>query len=114
MKPEYVHTIVQLALAEDLGKGGDITTNNLVPRNSYSQARLVACADGVICGVNLARAVFKALNRRVIFRAVISDGRLVRRGDTIAKISGPTRVLLSIFCHFYQVLPLKHTSLLKR
>jgi nicotinate-nucleotide pyrophosphorylase (carboxylating) len=95
MKPEYIHTIVHLALAEDLGKGGDITTNNLIPSKSRSKAHLVARADGIICGVNLARQVFKTLDRKVIFRILIKDGQPVRRGDTIVEISGPTRVLLS-------------------
>jgi nicotinate-nucleotide pyrophosphorylase (carboxylating) len=95
MKPEYIRTIVHLALAEDLGKGGDITTDNLVPKRSISHARLVAKADGIICGVNLACEVFKTLNRKVIFRTLIGDGKRVRRGEAIADISGPTRVLLS-------------------
>ena len=94
MKPEYVKTIVQLALAEDLGQG-DITTDNLVPASSLSKARLIAKDDGVICGVNLAREVFKTLDPKIIFLAFINDGQSVRRGDVIAEISGSTRVLLS-------------------
>ncbi len=94
MKPEYVKTIVQLALAEDIGEG-DITTDNLIPLNSQGQARLISKADGVICGVNLSREVFKTLNSRITFRALIKDGQAVRRGDIIAEISGSTRALLS-------------------
>ncbi len=94
MKPEYIKTIVQLALAEDLG-AGDITTDNLIPPHFQSKACLVAKADGVICGITFARDVFKTLSPKVVFHALISDGKTVRRGDTIAKISGPTRVLLS-------------------
>ena len=94
MNPEYVKTIVQLALAEDLGDG-DITTDNLIPSNSRSQARLIAKDDGVVCGVNFAREVFKTLNPKVVFRLLIRDGQQVRRGNAIAEISGPTRVLLS-------------------
>lgn len=94
MKPEYIRKIVRLALAEDLG-GGDITSDNLIPVKSRSKARLIAHADGVICGVLLAREVFKTLNSRVIFRALIKDGQKVRRGDTIAEIFGSTRALLS-------------------
>lgn len=94
MKPKYVKTIVHLALAEDVGQG-DITTDNLVSRKSRSRARLIAKADGVICGVNLAREVFKTLNSKIVFRALINDGQVVRRGDIIAEISGSTRTLLS-------------------
>jgi nicotinate-nucleotide pyrophosphorylase (carboxylating) len=94
MKSEYIRTIVQLALAEDIGKG-DITTDNLVPVNSRSKARLIAKASGIICGINIAREVFKTLNSKIIFNALISDGQSVNRGDVIAEISGPTRGLLS-------------------
>ena len=94
MKQEYVKTMVQLALDEDIGDG-DITTDNLIPLNSCSKARLIAKADGVICGINFAREVFKTLNSRVIFRAFINDGQPVRREGIIAEISGPTRALLS-------------------
>ncbi len=95
MTPDYVKMIVHLALAEDLGKGGDITTNNLISRHALSNARLVAKADGVICGVKLAREVFKTLSSKVVFKALISDGQEVSKGDIIAEISGPTRSLLS-------------------
>ena len=94
MKPAYVHTIVQLALAEDVGQG-DITTENLIPLRSRSRARLVAKADGVICGINLACEVFKTLNSKVVFRALMKDGKRIRKGDIIAEISGPTRTLLT-------------------
>ncbi len=94
MKPEYVKTIIQLALAEDIGEG-DITTDNLVPSNSRSKARLISKSDGIICGVNLAREVFKALNSKIIFRPLIKDGQAVHKGSIIAEISGPTRALLS-------------------
>ena len=94
MRPAYISTIVQLALAEDIGQG-DITTDNLIPSNAQSKARLIAKADGIICGVHLAREVFKTLNSRITFRAFINDGQLVYRGDIIAEISGSTRALLS-------------------
>ena len=94
MKPEYVRTIIQLALAEDIGEG-DITTDHLVPFKSRGQARLISNGDGVVCGVNLAREVFKTLNSKVTFSTLIKDGQSVRRGGIIAEISGPTRALLS-------------------
>jgi nicotinate-nucleotide pyrophosphorylase (carboxylating) len=94
MKSEYVKTLVQLALAEDIGRG-DITTDNLIPPNSQSKARLVSKTDGIICGINLAREVFKTLDPKAAFRVLISDGQPVRRGQIIAEISGSTRALLS-------------------
>jgi nicotinate-nucleotide pyrophosphorylase (carboxylating) len=94
MKPEYTRAIIQLALAEDIGKG-DITTDNLVPLKAQSKARLVAKADGIVCGVDLARQVFRTLSPKVVFRALLKDGRRVRKNQAIAELSGPTRVLLT-------------------
>jgi len=94
MKPDYLRTIVQLALAEDLG-AGDITTDNLVPSGTKSKARLVAREAGIICGLDLAREVFRTLDPKVIFRKSAADGRPVRRGQIVAEISGRTRALLT-------------------
>jgi nicotinate-nucleotide pyrophosphorylase (carboxylating) len=94
MKRKYVRTIVQLAIAEDVGRG-DITTDNMIPVNLRSHACLIAKDDGVICGVELAHEVFKTINPKVIFRTLVSDGQPVRRGAIIAEISGSTRALLS-------------------
>ncbi len=78
MKPAYIKTIVHLALGEDIGKG-DITTDFLVPSHAHARARLVARADGIICGIDLAREVFKTLNAKICFRAFIQDGQRVAR-----------------------------------
>ena len=94
MRPDYVKIIVQLALAEDVGQG-DVTTENLIPFNSLSHARLIAKANGVICGIDLAREVFTTLDPKISFRAHLKDGRLVKPNDVIADISGATRTLLS-------------------
>jgi len=93
MKPAYIRTIIQLALAEDLG-AGDITSDHLIPKNSKSQARLIAKSDGIVCGIDFATQVFKSLNRKVVFKALVRDGHKVRRGHIIAEISGSTRALL--------------------
>ncbi len=94
MKPEYVQTIVQLALAEDLGRG-DITTNHLVASNIQAKARFIAKDEGIICGVDMARRVFKALSPAVKFKILLKDGQKVKKTDIIAEITGPARALLS-------------------
>ncbi len=94
MKPEYLRTVIQLALAEDLGEG-DITTNNMIPSNSRSKARLVSKTEGIICGLGLAAQVFKTLDAKIVFRTLVKDGQRVRGNQVIAEISGPTRSLLS-------------------
>ncbi|MBF0511550.1 MAG: carboxylating nicotinate-nucleotide diphosphorylase [Candidatus Omnitrophica bacterium] len=90
----YARTIVQLALVEDIGHG-DITSKNLIPAEARITARLVAKGDGVICGMNLAYEVFKALDSKVIFHVLIKDGMRVSKGDVVAEVYGLARVLLS-------------------
>ncbi|MDE2009589.1 MAG: carboxylating nicotinate-nucleotide diphosphorylase, partial [Candidatus Omnitrophica bacterium] len=48
-----------------------------------------------VCGLKIAREVFKTLNPKIVFRALVKDGQKVRLGQVIAEISGPTRSLLS-------------------
>jgi len=94
MKPAYIKTIVHLALAEDIGKG-DITTDFLVPSHAHARGHLVARGEGIICGIELAREVFKTLNAKISFRAFFQDGQRVGKNDVIAEISGSARALLS-------------------
>ena len=80
MKPKYINAIVKLAIAEDLG-AGDITTDNLVPRNSKSKARLTAKAEGVVCGVNFAREVDITINSPVWQLPIKRQSPICSRSD---------------------------------
>ncbi len=94
MRPQDVHHIVRLALAEDIGQG-DITTNAIVPANLKAKAVLRAKADGVICGLILTQETFKTLSLKLQFKALVKDGQRVKKGQTLARIEGPGRALLS-------------------
>jgi nicotinate-nucleotide pyrophosphorylase (carboxylating) len=94
MKQEYIRTIVQLALAEDIGQG-DITTDNLIPSKSKSHAKIIANANGIVCGTTLAHEVFKSLDKKVVFRTHKVDGKSVSKGQVISTVYGLTRALLS-------------------
>ncbi len=89
----YLHDIVMRALSEDMPLG-DITTDNIVSDEDVSNAELLAKQDAVIVGLAVAQHVFEVLDSRVKFTALIKDGDSVKKGDIIAKVSGPTRALL--------------------
>ena len=89
-----VSEAVARALAEDIGRG-DLTTDALIPADSESTARLVARTSGIIAGLALAEAAFRALDPHVRFEIAVPDGASASGGDTIATISGSTRALLS-------------------
>jgi nicotinate-nucleotide pyrophosphorylase (carboxylating) len=90
-----VERAVAAALEEDLGQAGDITTDPIVPTDSNSEAEIVARKAGVIAGLELAAASFKALDAQAEFDAFVEDGAKVERGTRITRIAGKTRALLS-------------------
>lgn len=89
----YIHDIVLNALKEDMPLG-DVTTDNIVQEGNISNAEFLAKQDAVIAGLDVARHVFETLDSSVKFTALIEDGDEVKKGDIIARVSGPTIALL--------------------
>jgi nicotinate-nucleotide pyrophosphorylase (carboxylating) len=87
--------LVRSALLEDLGRAGDLTTDAIVPADAQAELRLVARQEGVLAGLDLARLAFGALDARVRFEAVLSDGSELAPGQEIARIRGSARAMLS-------------------
>ena len=94
LSPIYVDSIVKAALAEDIGSG-DITTALTIPRESDATGVIVAKEQGVICGLDVVRAAFKALDPEITVEEVAGDGSRIAAGDTIATLSGKTRGILT-------------------
>jgi len=90
-----VERAVTAALAEDLGLAGDITTDPIIPPDAKGEAAIVARRPGVVAGLDLAEAAFRTLDPEVTFTRVVNDGGRIEAGDTIAKIKGRTRALLT-------------------
>ena len=86
--------LVRMALAEDLGRAGDITTDAIVPAERRASLQLRARQPGVIAGLDVARCAFQTLSPEVRME-IIGDGGAVEPGDVIATISGPARALLT-------------------
>lgn len=90
-----VEAAIRAALAEDLGLQGDITTNATVPARARAVAVIATRTDGVISGLQLAEAAFRALDPNINFEIAIGDGKGAKAGEVIAKISGQARALLT-------------------
>ncbi|NLU77347.1 carboxylating nicotinate-nucleotide diphosphorylase [Micromonospora sp. HNM0581] len=102
LDPDQVRRVVENALVEDLGPDGlDVTSTATVPAAQTDTADVVARADGVVAGLAVAAAVFElaavatASGRTVEVSLVAHDGERVARGDVLATVTGPTRVLLT-------------------
>lgn len=90
-----VEAAVRSALAEDLGRAGDITSLATIPPGRTARAVLAARKAGVLCGMDLARAAFAAMDGSLSFDARLLDGHRLQPGETIATIEGDARALLS-------------------
>ncbi|MDE2717727.1 MAG: carboxylating nicotinate-nucleotide diphosphorylase [Chloroflexota bacterium] len=76
------------------------TTETLVPADLQGTARIIPKADGVLAGVEVAEAVFRAVDSSLEFRAIRSDGARLRvadstgESDAIAELSGSVASIL--------------------
>jgi nicotinate-nucleotide pyrophosphorylase (carboxylating) len=93
--PLLYEEAVRRALAEDLGRAGDLTTDAIVPANCLAEARLVARAAGRIAGVEPALAAFRLLDPSVEAGVALADGSDAAAGATIATVRGPARAILA-------------------
>ena len=89
----YVQEHVKNALIEDIGFG-DITTENLAGENDFLSAELNTRDDGVLCGCEVFKTVFKSLCDDVKIKFYFKDGDKIHKGDKIADISGSAKCLL--------------------
>lgn len=90
-----VLSAVRSALDEDLGLSGDITTNATVGADVGANALLVARKPGVVSGLALAEAAFRELDPNCAFEIDIEDGQSIVANDTVARISGNARAILT-------------------
>ncbi len=87
--------LVRAALEEDLAGGVDVTSAATVPVDQRAVGDLVARGDGVLAGLPVAQAVFRATTGGELeFRAKAADGDRVSAGDVLATVGGRTRELL--------------------
>lgn len=89
-----VGRLIDLALAEDLGRG-DVTTESVIGAHREPvRAELVAREDLIVFGVDIAREVFARLDPAVVVSVRIGDGGAASRGDVVLAISGPASPIL--------------------
>ena len=87
--------LVRMALLEDLGRAGDLTTDTIVPADARDELRLVARQAGVLAGLDLARLAFTIMDSSMAFTVSAPDGTVLAPGMEIARISGKSRAILT-------------------
>jgi nicotinate-nucleotide pyrophosphorylase (carboxylating) len=90
-----IEPLVRMALLEDLGRAGDLTTDAIVPVAHRATTLLVARQPGVVAGLDLARLAFQLIDPLIEMHIERGDGAALAPGDLIATISGPARGILT-------------------
>jgi nicotinate-nucleotide pyrophosphorylase (carboxylating) len=85
---------VRAALAEDVGTG-DVTSRAILAPDHHAHARLIVKRGGVIAGLEVARAVFAEVDRRIGFHPCVEEGRPVEAGTVVAEVTGPAASVLT-------------------
>jgi nicotinate-nucleotide pyrophosphorylase (carboxylating) len=90
-----IEPIVRAALAEDLGRAGDITSAACIDADARLAARFASRRYGVVAGIGCARLSLLALDPAARFEVVVSDGEPLQAGTVIARVDANARALLS-------------------
>ena len=87
--------LISLALNEDLGTAGDVTSRAFIPTESVSRARIVSRCDCIASGIAIASEVFRRVDETLTITAHAAEGERLSPGSVLLEISGPTRSILS-------------------
>ena len=93
--PLLIEPLVRSALAEDLGRAGDLTTDTIVPAVARARGVLNARKAGVVAGLAVAEMAFHLLDPDVRFEIEWSDGAGIGANQPIATVTGRARALLT-------------------
>ena len=88
-------TLIDLALSEDLGEQGDITSKSFIPENRHSSGKIIVKEDCVIAGSEIAEQVFNKFDPSIKIDVLLKSGSSAQCNATVINLSGKTRSILS-------------------
>ena len=98
--------LIRAALAEDLGRAGDITSNAVIPAGTPMEGVVRSREAGRIAGAEAAAMAFNLVDGAVNVAVAQPDGARVEAGTTVLSVDGPAhailaaeRVALNLLCH---------------
>jgi nicotinate-nucleotide pyrophosphorylase (carboxylating) len=90
----FDRSIIKAALAEDIG-AGDVTSLCTIPEGLMAAATMVARESLVVCGIELAEAVFRELAPEAQIERAAVDGQRVDSGHPLLVIRARARAILA-------------------
>src|SRR5439155_7398259 len=86
---------INRALAEDFGRGGDVTSTATIDPDARFTAEMNARQDLVVAGLEIAAAFFRRLDVNVRIELLASDGDAVCAGAVLMRLQGNARAMLA-------------------
>lgn len=91
---ENIQHLIQMTLAEDIGDG-DHSSLSCIPVEVQGEMKLLVKADGVLCGVDVAREVLRQVDDTIQMEQFMHDGDTIRKGDIVFKLRGSAQKMLT-------------------
>ncbi len=94
--PQFdLQEFVRRVLAEDMGSGGDVTSDATIAADARFKAEMNCREPITVAGLDIAIAFFRALDREVRVRKEVADGDSVRAGTVLMRLEGHARAMLA-------------------
>lgn len=87
--------LIELALREDLGDRGDVTSQAVIPKEMQGCAAFVARSPGVLAGWPAVERVVWSVDADLQLECLKSDGERIVKGDRLATVAGSMRSILA-------------------
>ncbi len=85
-----------MALDDDLGSAGDITSKSTIPEAAESVGRFVARREGVIAGLPIVGLIAERFHPFITWKPFVSDGDRIAPGEVLGEVRGQTRSILAL------------------
>ena len=85
--------IISNAIREDVGDG-DHSSLACIPKDAKGKAKLLVKDEGVIAGIEFAKAVFAYVDKDLVVQTLIEEGSKVTHGDIAFYVSGSSQSIL--------------------
>ena len=94
--PQFdLNEFVRRVLAEDMGSGGDVTSNATIAADARFKAEMSCRQPITVAGLDVAAAFFRTVDREVRIQKAVTDGDSVKAGTVLLRLEGNARAMLS-------------------
>lgn len=90
-----IEPLLRAALAEDLGRAGDLTAQACIPPDARMAARFCARKPGVLAGIDIVRLTVRMLDPEARIDLKLADGASFEVGAVLADVQANARAFLA-------------------